>query len=164
MASKNWTLSSLGNGPARRMLFGPVDHEQLQAEYHAALRKDLEEASRRWGFDFMSDKPLESSDFKWERVQGTKVPLLYRSCMLDQGQAGGQRAAVTPKEGKGGSSQIGKENIPLTPERCSAFNLKKLEKRPMRRENRALKRKQSNITDFYPAKRRAVGMPLKSNQ
>ncbi|XP_074527969.1 cyclin-dependent kinase inhibitor 1 [Halichoeres trimaculatus] len=167
MAAHNRTLSSLGNGPARRVLFGPVDREQLQAEYHAALRKDLEEASRRWGFDFLSDTPLESSDFQWEGVPGTKVPLLYRSCMLDVGQAGGQRAvkaAVSSKGGRVGSSQSGKENVPLTPERHAVFNLEKLEKTPVKRENTGLKRKQTNITDFYQAKRRVVGMPRKSGE
>uniref|UniRef100_A0A4W6ELM8 Cyclin-dependent kinase inhibitor domain-containing protein n=1 Tax=Lates calcarifer TaxID=8187 RepID=A0A4W6ELM8_LATCA len=110
---------ALGNGPARRNLFGPVDREQLQ------------EASRRWGFDFILDKPLESSDFQWEGIPGTKVPLLYRSCML---------------------------------ERHGELNLKDLEKTPEKRENTGLKRKQTNITDFYQAKRRVVGMPRKSGE
>ncbi|CAJ1050959.1 cyclin-dependent kinase inhibitor 1 isoform X1 [Xyrichtys novacula] len=166
MALSKRILSSLGNGPARRVLFGPVDREQLKVEYQAALQKDLEEASQRWGFDFFSDKPLESSDFQWEGVPGTKVPLLYRSCP-DIGQAGGQkaaRAAVSPKEGKMGSRQSRKENIPRTPERCTSYNLEKLEKTPERRRNTGLKRKQTNITDFYQAKRRVVGMPLKSGE
>ncbi|XP_041673051.1 cyclin-dependent kinase inhibitor 1 isoform X2 [Cheilinus undulatus] len=162
MAFNKRILTSMGNGPARRVLFGPVDREQLQMEYQAALRKDLDEASQRWGFDFMSDKPLESSDFQWEGIPGTKVPLLYRSCMLGLGQTGGQRA--TAKGGKVGSSQREKENIPRSPERCAALDLGKLEKTPEKRENRGLKRKQTNITDFYQAKRRVVGMPRKSGQ
>ncbi|XP_049895138.1 cyclin-dependent kinase inhibitor 1 isoform X1 [Epinephelus moara] len=167
MASHKRILSALGNGPARRNLFGPVDREQLQAEYQAALRKDLDEASQRWSFDFISDKPLESGDFQWEGVSGTKVPLLYRSCMHGLGQAAAQRvaeAAVKPKAGgRVGSLQKEKENIPLSPERCS-FNLENLEKTPEKRENTGLKRKQTNITDFYQAKRRVVGMPRKSGE
>lgn len=169
MTSHTRILGTLGNGPARRNLFGPVDREQLQAEYQAALRKDLDEASKRWGFDFISDKPLESSDFQWEGIPGTKVPLLYRSCMHGLGQAaGGQRAeeaAVKPKAGgRVGSLQREKENIPMSPERCAFNNLENLEKTPKKRENSGLKRKQTNITDFYQAKRRVVGMPRKSGE
>ncbi|XP_028261935.1 cyclin-dependent kinase inhibitor 1 isoform X2 [Parambassis ranga] len=158
-------LSTLANGQARRNLFGPVDREQLQVEYQAALRKDLEEASQRWGFDFISDKPLESSDFQWEGVPGTRVPLLYRTCML--GQAEGQRApgtaAVIPKRGRVELPQSDKENIPRTPERC-VLNMENWEKTPERRESAGVKRKQTNITDFYQAKRRVVGMPRKSGE
>ncbi|XP_051271872.1 cyclin-dependent kinase inhibitor 1 isoform X1 [Dicentrarchus labrax] len=166
MATHKRILRALRRGPARRNLFGPVDREQLHVEYQAALQKDLEEASRRWGFDFISDKPLESDDFKWEGVPGAKVPLLYRSCMHDLGQAGGQRAAeaaVKPKGGRVGSPQSEKENIPCSPERCEN-DLENLEKTPERRENTGLKRKQTNITDFYQAKRRVVWMPPKSGE
>ncbi|XP_040889545.1 cyclin-dependent kinase inhibitor 1 isoform X2 [Toxotes jaculatrix] len=166
MASYKRILSTLGNGPVRRNLFGPVDREQLQTEYQDALQKDLEEASRRWGFDFISDKPLESSDFQWEGIPGTKVPLLYRSCMLGRGQSEGQRpaeATVTPKTGRAEPLEKEKENIPGTPERF-ALNLENLEKTPERRENAGAKRKQTNITDFYQAKRRVVWMPRKSGE
>lgn len=166
MAPHKRILSTLGNGPARRNLFGPVDREQLQIDYQAALQKELEEASQRWGFDFISEKPLEGSEFQWEGIPGTKVPLLYRSCMLSQGQAGGQRAAeeaVTPSDEWVGSPQSDKENIPTNPERC-ALSLENLEKTPEKRESTGLKRKQTNITDFYQAKRRVVGMPRKSGQ
>lgn len=127
------------------------------------MRKDLEEASSRWGFDFILDKPLESSDFQWEGIPGAKVPLLYRSCMLDQGRVECQRVAkevVTPKGGRGGPPQSEKENIPCSPERYALD----LEKTPEKRENTGLKRKQTNITDFYQAKRRVVWMPRKSGE
>ncbi|XP_053172650.1 cyclin-dependent kinase inhibitor 1 isoform X1 [Scomber japonicus] len=160
------TLSTLRNGPTRRNLFGPVDREQLQVEYQASIRKDLEEASQRWGFDFISDKPLESSDFQWEGVPGTKVPLLYRSCMFDQEQVESQRAAdvkVSPKGRKVAPPHNEKENIPLSPRRCS-LKLENVEKTPQKTGNTALKRKQTNLTDFYQAKRRVVGMPRKSGE
>ncbi|KAF1391641.1 hypothetical protein PFLUV_G00044200 [Perca fluviatilis] len=154
----------IGKGPARRNLFGPVDREQLQVEYQAALQEDLEEACQRWGFDFITDKPLESSDFQWHAIPANKVPLIYRSCMLVPGRTEGQRtaeAAVKPKgQGRVEPPQSDKENIPCSPERC-ALNL---EKTPERRENTGLKRKQTNITDFYQAKRRVVWMPLKSGE
>ncbi|XP_071376855.1 cyclin-dependent kinase inhibitor 1 isoform X2 [Centroberyx affinis] len=166
MATHKRILSVLGNGPTRRNLFGPVDREQLQAEYQAALRKDLEDASHRWGFDFVSEKPLEGGDFQWEGVPGTKVPLLYRPCMLGLGQVGGQRATgarVNRSRARVGPPQSEKENIPRTPER-RVLNLENLEKTPERGDNARLKRKQTNITDFYQAKKRVVWVPRKSGQ
>ncbi|XP_068171520.1 cyclin-dependent kinase inhibitor 1 isoform X2 [Antennarius striatus] len=170
MSTHQAVLCSVGNGQARRSLFGPVDREQLQQDYQAALQKDLEEASHRWGFDFKSDRPLECSDFQWEGVSSTKVPLLYRSCMSDLGQRQSQQsqrgaeAAVTPKGGEGEvAPRREKENIPCSPQKCG-FNMESLEKTPRRGERTGLKRKQTNITDFYQAKRRVVGMPRKSGE
>lgn len=149
MAIHDRILSVLKNGPARRNLFGPVDREQLQVEYQTALRKDLEEASQRWGFDFILEKPLASSDFQWEGIPGTKVPLLYRSCMLDRRQAEVQTTEeATVKEGRVEPPQSEKENIPHTPERY-ALNLENLEETPERGENTGVKRKQTNITGTY---------------
>lgn len=148
MATHKRILSSLGNGPTRRNLFGPVDREQLQLDYKDALRKDLEEASQRWGFDFFSEKPLEGGDFQWEGVPGTKVPLLYRSCMVGLGKVEGRRvvgAAASPSMVRARPSQSEKENIPLSPERC-VVNFQKLERTPEKVEKNRLKRKQTNIT------------------
>lgn len=145
METHQRVLGTLANGPVRRNLFGPVDREQLQAEYQSALQKDLEEASHRWGFDFILDKPLESGDFQWESIPGTKVPLLYRPCMLGGGQAQGQRAAeakTNPKRGRVASAQCEKENIPSG---C-VVKTDNLEKTPQKRENTGLKRRQTNIT------------------
>lgn len=193
MATHDRILSSLKNGPARRNLFGPVDREQLQVEYQTALRKDLEEASQRWGFDFISDKPLASSDFQWEWIPGAQVPLLYRSCMRDLRQAAVQSTEeATVKKGRVEPPQIEKENVPHTPGRC-VHNPESLEKTPEREETSGLKRKQTNITgtdlniqiwndlwiyvslhelsllffipiDFYHTKRRIVWMPRKSGE
>lgn len=131
-------LRALGNGPTRRNLFGPVDREQLHLEYRDALRKDLEDASRRWSFDFVSERPLEGGDFQWEGVSGVRVPVLYRCC-----------------------ESAGKENAPRTPERFSPVP-QDVEKTPEKRAE--LKRKQTNITDFYQAKKRQVATPRKSGQ
>ncbi|XP_056886778.1 cyclin-dependent kinase inhibitor 1 isoform X1 [Takifugu flavidus] len=160
MASHKRILGTLGNGPVRRNLFGPVDRDQLQVEYRAALRKDLEDASNRWGFDFISDKPMENSDFLWEGIPGSKVPLLYRSSTPTPPQP--QRAAE-PKVSRVSASSNGKENIPCSPETCP-LDMGSLEKTPEKRESTGLKRKQTNITDFYQAKRRVVGMPRKSGE
>ncbi|XP_059400144.1 cyclin-dependent kinase inhibitor 1-like [Carassius carassius] len=141
MAMDKRILRSLGNGRARRNLFGPVDREQLQLEYLDALRKDLEEASRRWSFDFLSETPLEGGDFLWEGVSKEKLPVLYRASR-----------EVQPR---------GKENILGTPERFSTVS-QDVEKTPEKRTE--LKRKQTNITDFYQAKKRQVATPRKSGQ
>ncbi|MEQ2315183.1 hypothetical protein AMECASPLE_019439 [Ameca splendens] len=162
MASHKPMLSSLGgNRHVRRNLFGPVDRDQLQIEYQAILRKDLDEMSKRWGFNFKSDKPLESSDFKWEGIPENRVPLLYRSCVLAVGQSEGLRLAdrvVLTKR-----VRMEKENIPQTPEKC-AMELEGLERTLEKGDKAGLKRKQTNITDFYQAKRRVVWMPRKSGE
>lgn len=146
MASNKRILSTLGNGPARRNLFGPVDREQLQRDYQAALHKDLEEASSRWNFDFISDKPLESGDFQWEGIPVTKVPLLYRSCVPDVAQPEkATDATARSNRARMESVQNEKENVPCSPERYTV-KLEKLEKTPEKNENMGLKRKQTNIT------------------
>ncbi|KAK5872417.1 hypothetical protein PBY51_013124 [Eleginops maclovinus] len=164
MAPHKQTLSALGNSPARRSLFGPVDREQLQVEYKAALRRDLDQACQRWGFDFISDKPLEHSVFQWEGIPGTEVPLLYRSCMPGLGHTEGQRAAEAALKPwareRVGQPHSEKENIRCSPERCELHP----EKTPERREDTGLKRKQTNITDFYQSKRRFVWTPRKSGE
>lgn len=165
MAGHKRILGTLGNGPTRRNLFGPVDREQLQVEYQAALRKDLQEASVRWGFDFLKDKPLDTGDFQWEAVPGTKVPLLYRSCMLVLGQShsAAREVTVSQKRRRVASPESDKENIPSSPKRCT-LNLEEVEKTPERQQCTGIKRKQTNITDFYQAKRRVVGKPRKSGE
>lgn len=144
MTSHERILGPLGNSPARRNLFGPVDQDQLQVEYQACLRKDLEEASNRWGFDFLSDKPIENSDFQWEGVPGSKVPMVYRSCPPDPQQPKrATGAALKPKGSR--ATPNGKENIPCSPKRCP-MDVESLEKTPEKRDSTGLKRKQTNLT------------------
>uniref|UniRef100_A0A8B9LA65 Cyclin dependent kinase inhibitor 1A n=2 Tax=Astyanax mexicanus TaxID=7994 RepID=A0A8B9LA65_ASTMX len=163
-------LRSLGNGPARRSLFGPVDREQLQAEYRDALRKDVEDASRRWGFDFASEKPLDGGDFQWEGVPGARVPALYRACTVGEEprpqtaesiSASSTSASASSTPSSSFCSAAGKENVPKTPERYASLQ-QNLENTPEKQNS--LKRKQTNITDFYQAKRRVVATPRKSGQ
>ncbi|XP_073700270.1 cyclin-dependent kinase inhibitor 1 [Garra rufa] len=159
MAMHKRILRTLGNGPTRRNLFGPVDREQLQLEYHNALRKDLEEAIHRWSFDFVTETPLEGGDFVWEGVSGARVPILYRTCR--EGENPRLRRKESANGGRAGPSRAGKENIPRTPERFCIV-LQGIEKTPEKRTE--LKRKQTNITDFYQAKKRLVATPRKSGQ
>lgn len=151
-------LRSLGNGSPRRNLFGPVDREQLQQDYHIALKQDLEEASRRWGFNFLTEKPLSDGDFQWEGVSGAKVPLMYRSSTRNKNTSSvrvstSSEAGVSMEtepvsaEATPSMSQNGKENVPGTPERHTN-NLKNLERTPVKNNvsSNSLKRKQTNIT------------------
>ncbi|XP_073506376.1 cyclin-dependent kinase inhibitor 1B-like [Phyllobates terribilis] len=62
--------------PARRCLFGPVDHESLAREL-ARCRRELEDEQReRWNFDFRNERPLDGA-LKWE-VAGPDTPDFYR--------------------------------------------------------------------------------------
>uniref|UniRef100_A0A8C5F602 Cyclin dependent kinase inhibitor 1A n=1 Tax=Gadus morhua TaxID=8049 RepID=A0A8C5F602_GADMO len=133
-------------GPARRSLFGPVDRVQLRADCQASLQRDLDEASRRWGYDFVADRPLEQERFHWEAVPSAKVPLPYRPSPA--GTSHDSRECVADEE-----------RVPLTAE-CSAG----MEKTPEKDDQVRLKRKQTNITDFYQSKKRVVGKPRKSGQ
>ncbi|XP_077460013.1 cyclin-dependent kinase inhibitor 1 isoform X2 [Stigmatopora argus] len=162
IANAKRTLTFVGQRPTRRNLFGPVDREQLQADYQDALRRDLEEASQRWSFDFASDKPLACGPFKWESVPDATVPLLYRTRVV--GKAVGQKVTQvtpSPKKSRTASSECEKENVPGSKLEKCPFNV---EKTPKRKENAGLKRRQTNITDFYQAKRRVVGLSLESNK
>ncbi|KAI7791026.1 cyclin-dependent kinase inhibitor 1 [Triplophysa rosa] len=148
MADHKRILRTVGDGPTKRNLFGPVDREQLQVEYNDALQKDLEEASRRWNFDFVSEKPLEGGDFQWEGVSTVRVPVLYRTCQTEE---------LRQRE-----EESEKENIPRTPEHFTSVPQQHMEKTP--EKNEAQKRKQTNITDFYQSKKRLVATPRKSGQ
>ncbi|XP_075893241.1 cyclin-dependent kinase inhibitor 1 isoform X1 [Nelusetta ayraudi] len=177
MASNKRVLGALRNGPlrngpVRRNLFGPVDREQLRRDYQAALRKDLEEASTRWSFDFIRDQPLKNGDFQWEGVAGAKVPLLYRSRVPNVEVPEGRpaQAAAEPEAKRKDVAQSETEsesekenNVPGSPRR-RAVNLLKQEKTPKKDGREGLKRKQTNITDFYEAKKRVVWMPRKSGE
>ncbi|XP_062401436.1 cyclin-dependent kinase inhibitor 1 isoform X2 [Sardina pilchardus] len=168
-------LRSLGNGSTRRNLFGPVDRAQLQQDYHKALKQDLEEATRRWSFNFLTEEPLDNGNFLWEGVSGAKVPLVYRSskrskvasfsALSSSSKANGVSMKSASAEAVSSTLQSSKENVPRTPERHpNTLNI--LERTPVKNDAKSnkRKRKQSNITDFYQAKRRVVGTPRKSGQ
>ncbi|XP_075066657.1 cyclin-dependent kinase inhibitor 1B-like [Mixophyes fleayi] len=62
--------------PARRCLFGPVDHESLSREL-TRCRRELEDEQRvRWNFDFYQERPLEGP-LSWE-LAGPDTPDFYR--------------------------------------------------------------------------------------
>ncbi|KAM9444324.1 cyclin-dependent kinase inhibitor 1 isoform 1-T1 [Clarias gariepinus] len=119
-----------GAGSARRRLFGAVDHEELQRDYKLLMKAELEDASHRWSFDFPAHKPRGGGDFEWVELSEARVPFLYHDCKIGSQQ-------------KGAWPGLKKEDVPTTPESCD-------------RTPHTLKRKQTNITDFYQAKRRVV--------
>lgn len=127
----------------------------MQRDYQAALRKDLEEASSRWSFDFIRDQPLDNGDFQWEGVPGAKVPLLYRSCLANEEvperpaeatkEPEVEEVELTESENESENESEKENNVPGSLRR-HAFNLLKQEKTPEKAERAGLKRKQTNIT------------------
>ncbi|XP_010209256.1 PREDICTED: cyclin-dependent kinase inhibitor 1 [Tinamus guttatus] len=124
-----------------RNLFGPVDHQQLQSDFQDLLRQQLEEAQRRWNFDFETDTPLEGR-FKWERV------LLAEQQLHGLAKANGSESRscslVHKVPAKDRPSGICSEAPPQDSEPRAAGS-------PQR-----LKRRQTTVTDFYNSKRRII--------
>lgn len=69
----------------RRNLFGPVDHQQLQQDFHRLLCMNVEVAKQRWNFDFQSESPTPGL-VEWEEMQCQDVPAFYRSCVVKTGK------------------------------------------------------------------------------
>lgn len=69
----------------RRNLFGPVDHQQLQQDFHKLLCMNLEVAKQRWNFDFQSEHPTPGS-VEWEEMCCQEVPAFYHSCVVRTGK------------------------------------------------------------------------------
>ncbi|XP_027011845.1 cyclin-dependent kinase inhibitor 1 isoform X1 [Tachysurus fulvidraco] len=130
------SVCSAGVGSARRCLFGAVDHEELRRDYTLLMRAELEDSSRRWNFNFTSDKPWVGGDFEWVGLPVAQVPFIYHECTVG--------AKCRPK-GVEPQCDLKHEDINKTPEQNTHSA-----------EKHTLKRKQTNITDFYQAKRRVV--------
>nr|XP_013028641.2 cyclin-dependent kinase inhibitor 1-like [Anser cygnoides] len=69
---------------ARRNLFGPVDHKQLQQDFQHMLHKSVKGAQQKWNFDFLRYRLAEGL-LQWEGLEGHKVPAFY-SCMVGEAQ------------------------------------------------------------------------------
>ncbi|NP_001161523.1 cyclin dependent kinase inhibitor 1C-like protein isoform X1 [Saccoglossus kowalevskii] len=65
---------------ACRNLFGPVDHEEVDAYLKKELGKIQEEQNQKWNFDFGTDTPRDGS-FEWEPVYDN-VPQFYQARIL----------------------------------------------------------------------------------
>uniref|UniRef100_A0A8V0ZYJ2 Cyclin dependent kinase inhibitor 1A n=1 Tax=Gallus gallus TaxID=9031 RepID=A0A8V0ZYJ2_CHICK len=129
---------------ACRNLFGPVDHEQIQNDFEQLLRQQLEEAQRRWNFNFETETPLEGH-FKWERVLLAEQPP-WEAFSLAKATSGGDNGSsaprrVPPRDGVGGAHRGAAQQS----SELSGVGS------PQR-----LKRGQTTIKDFYGSKRRVV--------
>ncbi|XP_023685125.1 cyclin-dependent kinase inhibitor 1 isoform X2 [Paramormyrops kingsleyae] len=147
-------LEALRTGPVRRNLFGQVDHEQMKKDHEDLLQDDLKDKTCRWGFDFVGDVPLENHDFQWVALPEDQVPALYRPSVVRQGMARKLGAVMENLE------EEAEDDFEST-SRTAAQNVERM---PETKQKYAVKRKQTNITDYYQAKRRAVKTPRKSGQ
>ncbi|XP_018585261.2 cyclin-dependent kinase inhibitor 1D isoform X1 [Scleropages formosus] len=138
-------------GSVRRNLFGPVDHQQLQQDFQRLLRMSVEEATRRWNFDFQSDRPTPGAT-EWEELRCQDVPAFYRSCMVKSGV--GPRAEP-PSRGCGGSSPPVGEYLEITAR--ETYRCCEQEKRVSVAATG--KRRQAIITDFFAVKKRRLLHP-----
>ncbi|XP_067110895.1 cyclin-dependent kinase inhibitor 1D isoform X1 [Osmerus mordax] len=173
-------VGKLRLGPVRRNLFGPVDHLQLQQDFHRLLSVSLELANQRWSYDFHSDQPRAGADVEWEELSCQDVPAFYCSCLVKRG--GGARREGVAKGGEGGanggegramaavggarrmtdrlareespaSTNSGEEYLEVTTRR--SYRLQ----RPERRMAGLKKRHQAAITDFFSVKKRKFLYP-----
>eukprot|EP00079_Xenopus_tropicalis_P020227 XP_012810916.1 PREDICTED: LOW QUALITY PROTEIN: cyclin-dependent kinase inhibitor 1B-like [Xenopus tropicalis] len=91
--------------PARRCLFGPVDHELLARDLERSLRAMENEKSERWNFDFRNHRPLPGP-LHWEETE--KAPEFYRRGQDSQSQwAEGQ---AEPRAKKRNGETAGESN------------------------------------------------------
>lgn len=76
-----------GRCGVRRNLFGPIDHQQLQQDFQRLLLMTVDTATRRWDFDFLSDRPTPGSTLQWEELRCQDVPAFYHSRVVKGGSS-----------------------------------------------------------------------------
>uniref|UniRef100_A0A4W5P036 Cyclin-dependent kinase inhibitor 1D n=1 Tax=Hucho hucho TaxID=62062 RepID=A0A4W5P036_9TELE len=152
-------LKQRAQGPVRRNLFGPVDHEQLQQDFQRHLCMSVESANKRWDFDFNTGRPATNgASVEWEEMKCQDVPAFYHSCVVKKPVIGiaGQRAesenvrlawASSP-----GSSSYGEEYLEVTTR--ESYMIQRPEKRAASQRAGAVKRRQAAITEFFVVKKR----------
>ncbi|XP_060759101.1 cyclin-dependent kinase inhibitor 1D [Neoarius graeffei] len=116
----------LQGSTVRRNLFGPVDHQELQQDFHKLLYMNMEVAKQRWNFDFQSERPTPGS-VEWEEIHCQDVPAFYHSCVVRMGKR--------------------RPEVPISAGGTLAYGEAELEKR-------AVKYRQAAITDFFTVKKR----------
>lgn len=57
-----------GASKARKCLFGPPDHQQLESDLQRELNKDVQEMNEKYDFDFREGKPLKGTKYEWVEV------------------------------------------------------------------------------------------------
>ncbi|XP_008119871.2 cyclin-dependent kinase inhibitor 1 [Anolis carolinensis] len=68
---------------AKKNLFGPANHDDLQQDFQSMLNEGMERATWRWNFDFLQDTPAEGL-FQWEELPNHEAPTFYHTCMVEQ--------------------------------------------------------------------------------
>ncbi|XP_067145945.1 cyclin-dependent kinase inhibitor 1-like [Apteryx mantelli] len=129
---------------ARRNLFGPVDHEQLQQDFQHMLCSSIEGAQQKWNFDFLWDTPVEGL-LQWEELEGHQVPAFYHSCVVGDTRRPLQHL----------NWPLGRED------KIHHFVWVTLTEKPKtskktggKRSPEGKKRRQTSLTDYYSAKKR----------
>uniref|UniRef100_A0A4W5KCY5 Cyclin-dependent kinase inhibitor domain-containing protein n=1 Tax=Hucho hucho TaxID=62062 RepID=A0A4W5KCY5_9TELE len=152
-------LKRRAQGPVRRNLFGPVDHEQLKQDFQRHLCVSVESANKRWDFDFNNGRPAaKGASVEWEEMKCQDVPAFYRSCVVRKPVIGidGQRAerenvrlalASSP-----GLSSCGEEYLEVTTR--ESYTIQRPEKKTASQREGAVKRRQAAITEFFVVKKR----------
>ena len=70
----------LASSPAKRSLFGPVDHAANKADFIKETESMLRQKSEEWSFDFVNMTPLSGGKYNWVRCDaGEERP----SCSCD---------------------------------------------------------------------------------
>ncbi|XP_008314102.1 cyclin-dependent kinase inhibitor 1D [Cynoglossus semilaevis] len=128
-------------GPLRRNLFGPVDHQQLDKDLKRLLSVALEEANKRWNFDFQKDKPGEGSNIEWEALRCQDVPAFYHSYLMRPGASGPGKKTSSGQAPTMSTSVSGSDNLKPAPR--GSYSLRQ-----------SGKHRQSAITDFFMVKKR----------
>lgn len=144
-------------GPVRRNLFGPVDHHQLKLDFQKLLSMNVEVANRRWNFDFQTDLPANGTSVEWEEIKSRDVPAFYHSCVVKhKGPVVVTRderlVANANHNSLGANSSSGSldEYLEVTTRGCYRIQ----RPRKIMASLKAVKRRQSSITDFFSVKKR----------
>lgn len=124
---------------ARRNLFGPVDHQQLQQDFQQLLCMSVEEATRRWNFDFQRERPMQGAT-QWEELRCWDVPKFYHSCVVKGGCVGSRPELSVEERGPGSPAAGGYLEIKAR----ETYRSRKPEKRSSAPD--VLKQKQAAIT------------------
>ncbi|XP_049579619.1 cyclin dependent kinase inhibitor 1Bb [Syngnathus scovelli] len=148
-------LSEHPKPSACRILFGSVDHDELQREFKRHQREMEEAAAAKWNFDSRSDIPLENdTGYRWEPVDCRDVPEFYtRPPRLERRGSGNNHVDVNgnhrcvvrePAEERAGGPTS-------CPEQCTA-----LRKRPASHEPTTQNKRSHSSPAEYPNRSRSA--------
>ncbi|XP_056135272.1 cyclin dependent kinase inhibitor 1Ca [Lampris incognitus] len=150
LTTRREAASHHGRG-ARRSLFGPVDHDELNRELKLRLNEMAEQDTRRWNFHFETETPLPGI-YQWEEIPSRRAASLYREPTRAGAGAEDGRTPGDRRCPRSAGDEADQENCP------GVFNAADVpaEGTPVRRK-RVLPKHASNykITDFF-VKRRKV--------